>query len=183
MLRLMLRLSSIIKKVTLLDGICAEAAELLKDQHFAAEMGRILRKMKPTRQVECVELMLSANNVSLNYASAMLMATPAAMLVDAGKTTNRRGLTQEQLAKMEREMSNVQGQYKMVEQTYGQDVLNLVLVKGCFLEVVAQARVMRLEDIDDKLLSDFPYNNEVREHRANVTTSLIGDFQRPWLAI
>ncbi|VWD60386.1 hypothetical protein BCO19218_07200 [Burkholderia contaminans] len=27
-------------------------------------------------------------------------------------------------------MSNLQGQYKVVEQTYGQDVLNLVLAKG-----------------------------------------------------
>ena len=34
------------------------------------------------------------------------------------------------MAKMEREMANLQGQYKMVEQTYGQDVLNLVLARG-----------------------------------------------------
>lgn len=27
-------------------------------------------------------------------------------------------------------MANLQGQYKMVEQTYGQDVLNLVLARG-----------------------------------------------------
>ena len=39
------------------------------------------------------------------------------------------GLSQEQMAKMEREMTNLQGKYKMVEQTYGQDVLNLVLAK------------------------------------------------------
>ena len=31
---------------------------------------------------------------------------------------------------MESEMSNLQEQYKLVEQTYGQDVLNLVLAKG-----------------------------------------------------
>jgi hypothetical protein len=31
---------------------------------------------------------------------------------------------------MEREMSNLQGQCKMVEQTYGDDVLNLALAKG-----------------------------------------------------
>jgi hypothetical protein len=31
---------------------------------------------------------------------------------------------------MEREMSNLQGQYKLVGQTYGQDVLNPVLAKG-----------------------------------------------------
>jgi len=50
--------SQIHKKVSLLEGICPEAVEMLKDQHFSANLGAVLRKMKPTRQVECVELML-----------------------------------------------------------------------------------------------------------------------------
>lgn len=43
--------SHIIKKATLLDGICPEAADLLKDRQFSAEISRVIRKMKPTRQV------------------------------------------------------------------------------------------------------------------------------------
>jgi predicted nucleic-acid-binding protein len=31
----------------LLDGICAEVIELLKDREFSVELGRIIRKMKP----------------------------------------------------------------------------------------------------------------------------------------
>ena len=122
--------SSIIKKMTLLDGVCPEAAELLKDRQFSPEISRVLRKMNPTRQMECVELMVSANNLSVSYAEAMLVATPAALLVDGKKPHKLTGVTQEQMAKMEREMANLQGQYKMVEQTYGQDVLNLVLARG-----------------------------------------------------
>ncbi len=53
------------------------------------------------------------------------------------------GLTQEQMAKMEREMSNLQGQYKMVEQTYGQDVLNLVLAKGYLARLLENKSVAR----------------------------------------
>lgn len=121
---------TITRKMTLLEGICPEAAELLKDRQFATDISRVLRKMKPTRQVECVELMVSANTITVAYAEAMLVATPAEMLVDGKKPAKLTGLTQEQMAKMEREMSNLQGQYKMVEQTYGQDVLNLVLAKG-----------------------------------------------------
>ena len=34
---------------------------MLKDQTFSAEVARVLAKMKPIRQVECVELMISAN--------------------------------------------------------------------------------------------------------------------------
>jgi hypothetical protein len=43
------------------------------------------------------------------------------------------------MAKMEREMSNLQGQYKLVEQTYGQDVLNLVLAKGYLAKLLENA--------------------------------------------
>lgn len=122
--------SLILKKISLLDGICAEAAELLKDRQFSPELVRALRKMKPTRQVECVELMTAANNLSVSYAEALLVATTASLLVDGKKPRRLTGVTPEQMARMEREMSNLQGQYKLVEQTYGQDVLNLVLAKG-----------------------------------------------------
>lgn len=44
---------------------------------------------------------------------------------------------------MEREMSNLQGQYKMVEQTYGQDVLNLVLAKGYLARLLENKSVAR----------------------------------------
>ena len=40
-------------------------------------------------------------------------------------------------------MSNLQGQYKMVEQTYGQDVLNLVLAKGYLARLLENKSVAR----------------------------------------
>ena len=127
---LSVNVSQIVKKMSLLDGICPEAAELLGDRQFSPELVRALRKMKPTRQVECVELMVAANNVSVAYAEALLVATPAARLVGEKKPRKLSGVSPEQMARMEREMSNLQAQYKLVEQTYGQDVLNLVLAKG-----------------------------------------------------
>lgn len=149
-------ISQIIKKMNLLDGICDEAAELLKDQHFSADIGRVIRKMKSTRQVECVELMVSANNITVAYAEALLVATPAVMLVDGKKPTKLTGVTPEQMAKMEREMSNLQGQYKMVEQTYGQDVLNLVLAKSYLAKLLENKSVARyLRQRQPDVLSEF----------------------------
>ncbi|ARS57768.1 chromosome partitioning protein ParB [Ralstonia solanacearum FJAT-91] len=128
--------SQIVKKMNLLEGLCPEAVDLLRDRQFSAELVRALRKMKPTRQVECVELMIAANNVTVAYAEALLVATPAARLVDGKKPAKLIGVTQEQMAKMEREMSNLQEQYRLVEQTYGQDVLNLVLAKGYLVKLL-----------------------------------------------
>lgn len=147
---------TITRKMTLLEGICPEAAELLKDCHFATDISRVLRKMKPTRQVECVELMVSANTITVAYAEAMLVATPTEMLVEGKKPAKLTGLTQEQMAKMEREMSNLQGQYKMVEQTYGQDVLNLVLAKGYLAKLLDNKAVARhLRQRQPEVLAEF----------------------------
>ena len=134
-------ISQVLKKLNLLDGICPEAIDLLKDRQFSAEMARALRKMKPTRQVECVELMLAANNLSTAYAEALLVATPTNRLVNGKKPAKLTGISPEQMAKMEREMNNLQEQYKVVEQTYGQDVLNLVLARGYLARLLENAPV------------------------------------------
>jgi len=131
------------KKLTLLDGICPEAADLLKDRQFPVDISRVIRKMKPTRQVECVELMVAADNVTVAYAEALLVATPAELLVDGEKPKKLRGVTQDQMLKMEREMANLQGQYKMVEQNYGQDVLNLVLARGYLVKLLENKSVAK----------------------------------------
>ncbi|MBN9341908.1 MAG: ParB N-terminal domain-containing protein, partial [Comamonadaceae bacterium] len=114
--------SLIHKKVSLLDGICPEAVEMLKDQHFPAGLGSVLRRMKPARQVECVELMLTANNMTIAYAEALFAATPAHLVAGEKRARKLPGVTAEQMVKMEREMGNLQGQLKVVEKSYGQDV-------------------------------------------------------------
>ena len=135
--------SHIIKKLNLLDGICPEAAELLRDQTFSPNMGAVLRKLKPTRQVECVELMVSANNITVAYAQALVAATPSNLLVGEAKPKKMTGVSADQMAKMEREMGNLQEQFKLAEQTYGHDILNLVLAKGYLAKLMANEAILR----------------------------------------
>jgi hypothetical protein len=148
--------SLIHKKASLLEGICAEATELLQDRHFTTNVSRVLRQMKPIRQVECVELMISANNLTTTYSDALLAATQPDMLVEGKKPKKRAGITQEQMSRMEREMANVQGQYKLAEQTFGQDVLNLVLARGYLAKLLENKAVNRFlkqrhEDVLEQL--------------------------------
>ena len=135
--------SHVMKKLTLLEGICPEAVALLKDRQFSVEIARVLRKMKPTRQVECIELMLSANSLTMNYAEALLAASPVEMLVDGTKPASMKGVTAEQMARMEREMANLQGQYKLIEESYAEDVLNLVLAQGYLAKLLENDAVKR----------------------------------------
>ncbi|CAB3711523.1 hypothetical protein LMG27174_04265 [Paraburkholderia rhynchosiae] len=53
-------------------------------------------------------------------------------------------------------MSNLQSQYKLVEQTYGQDVLNLVLAKGYLARLLGNERITQyLRQRQPDLLAEF----------------------------
>ena len=139
---LALNIESIRRKRDLLEGICPEVVEILKDQHFAIDVMRHLRKMKSARQIECAELMASVNNYSVNYAAALLAATPPEQLCDPERPKKFRGVSAEQMARMEQEMSLVQSRFKAIEQSYGSDVLNMVLARGYIAKLLGNKAVV-----------------------------------------
>ena len=147
---------TISKKLSLLEGICAEAAEILKDREFTPDIYRVLRKMKAARQIECVELMVAANKITVAYAEAMLVATPADLLVEGKRPRKLPGVTPEQLARMESEMSNLQTQYKLAEQAYGLDVLNLVLARAYLAKLLENFSILKhLKQKQPDVLAEF----------------------------
>jgi hypothetical protein len=78
------------------------------------------------------------------------------MLIDGKKPQKQAGVTPEQMSRMEREMSKVQGQYKMMEQTYGEDVLNLVLARGYLDKLLSNKAVARyLKQRQPEVLEQF----------------------------
>jgi hypothetical protein len=128
-------------KRNLLDGICPEVVELLKEQQFSTKVAQLLRKMKPARQIECAELMCSLRNFSISYAQALLAATPQAQLVEAERPKKISGLSAEQMARMEQEMSQVQGRFRAIEATYNTDVLSLVVARGYVAKLMGNKAV------------------------------------------
>jgi hypothetical protein len=138
--------ASIRQKRDLLKGICAEAAEVLKNSHVSLGAFYFLRKLKPMRQIEVAELMVAAGNYSIPYAKALFTATPPEMLLDPEKHKMVRGLSPEQIAKMEKEMEGLQRDLKVVEESHGNQVLNLVLARGYLTKLFANNRVARYLD-------------------------------------
>ena len=118
------------QKSKLLDGICPEVVEILKDRHFAVGLTTILKRMKPLRQIEAVEFMVASNNFSVSYAKAMLMATPDEQLCKPDTKKPVKGLTEKQRSRMEREMKKLQRDMKAVEEDYGTNVVRLVVSNG-----------------------------------------------------
>ncbi|MBC9248640.1 ParB N-terminal domain-containing protein [Paracoccus sp. 11-3] len=144
------------RKRNLLNGICAEAAELLKARHCPINGFRALRKMKPLRQIQAAELMIAANNYTVAYAEAILAATDAADLVDPAARKSPAGVTREQAERMKAEMASLQKNIKLIEGTLGPDHLRLV-VAGRYVERLLQNdRLVRfLERNHQEILGEF----------------------------
>ncbi len=159
---------SIRAKRQLLDGICPEAVELLKDKHCPINSFRALKKMNPMRQVEVAELMIAMNNFSVSYAKALLAATRQDQLVDPEKPKAFKGVSPEQIERMEREMANLQREMKLIEDSYGPDHLNLVLARGYLVSILSNNKVERyLSQNHAGILAEFQKISEAASIRSD----------------
>lgn len=136
-------IAAIRKKRDLLDGICPETAELLKDKQITAEAFKVLRRMKPTRQFEAAELMIAARNCSVPFAKALLAGTPTSLLAEPDRPRPKVGITAEQKAMMEHEINLLLRDLKNVEDTYGTDILNFTLAYRYLERILNNERVHR----------------------------------------
>jgi hypothetical protein len=140
---LKLDISQIRGKRDLLNGICKECAELLKNKHVSMGVFSVLRKLKPMRQIEVAELLLASSVYSVPYAKALLAATPSDMLLEPDKHKAPEGLTPEQVTKMEKEMEILQRDLTLIEETHGNQVLNLVIARSYLVKLFNNNRVGR----------------------------------------
>lgn len=135
-------LSSINRSINLLEGICPEAINLLQKKQFISVVTYILRNMKSVRQVEAVELMVSSNTITMAHAEALLKATSQEQRTDVKPTEHdKKTSSMEQIVKLEKEISLLQTQFKDAEQSYGSDLLNLVLAEGRMTKLLSNEAV------------------------------------------
>jgi hypothetical protein len=155
-------ISTIRQKRSLLEGICPETAELLKDKHCPLHTFQSLKKMMPMRQVEVAELMIAMNNYSVSYSKALFAATSQDQLVEPDKPKSFKGISAEKIAQMESEMAKLQREMKLIEDSYGSDHLNLVLVRGYLVSLLENKEVSRyLAQNHNEILSEFRRISEV----------------------
>lgn len=134
--------ASIRRRRRLLDGICAEAAEVLKEKHIALNTFSELKKLGPIRQIEAAELMVAMNNFSNSYVRSLVAATPKTQLAAGFKPRQPKGLSDEQLALMERESASLAREFKVAEQTYGADHLDLVVANGYISKLLRNGKIV-----------------------------------------
>ena len=142
-------------KRNLLTGICPEAVDLLRDKHVPMNVFIELRRMKPMRQIAAAEMMVAMNKYSTNYAKSIVAATAEEDLVEQ-KRKAVRGLAEAQIELMSRESAQLDRDFKLIEQSYGADHLDLVLATGYLGSLLRSAPLVRyLVQHHPQLLAEF----------------------------
>ncbi len=136
-------MKNIKERLNMLNGIGPETVELLKDKQMGQGTLQILKRVKAMRQIEIAELMVSANNYSKGYAEALLLGTPKDMLVDPGAPRLRTRISREELARMEMEMETLERDYKVAEDRYSENMLNLTVLLGYVRKLLGNAKIER----------------------------------------
>jgi hypothetical protein len=133
--------SIIRKKRALLNGVCKEAVEVLKDRRATAKAFTALRKMKPVRQIEAAELMVASNMYSGRFVSALLAGTRDDMLVAPERHPPTKSLSAEQKTRIENETDTLLQNMKVVEASYGTEVLTLSVSRRYLGRILANSKV------------------------------------------
>lgn len=146
----------VMRRRNLLDGIAPEAIEILKDRSVNQQVFDILRKFKPHKQFATAELMVAMNNFTASYARAMLAAARQEDLAKPDKPKSVAGMSKEQMARMERELENLNRDFQAVDTTFGEDVLQLVLSSRYLQRLIENENVVTyLESRHPDIVEEF----------------------------
>ena len=100
--------------------------------------------------------MVAMNKYTISYAKSLVAATPPAQFAESYKPKSVKGLSDEQVALMERESANLEREFRIAEQSYGTDHLDLVRANGYLGKLLSNARVVRyLAQHQQEILLEF----------------------------
>ena len=150
------KVNQIKRRRTLLRGVCTEAVDLLDDKPVNPVVFDLLRKMRPSRQLEACQLMVSAATYTSAYAKALLVATHDDELVRRRKRPAPPIVTSADLALMERELKSAQEDFKAAEASYGSDMLDLVIATAYIAKLLSNSRLVSyLDENHPEIFTEF----------------------------
>lgn len=127
----------------LLDGIHPEAVQLLKDKAITARALGVLKNVKALRQIEMAQLMVSGNNYTFSYARALLVGTSKEQMVKPDEPKKVRGMSAEDVTRMEKEMESMERDFRLFQDQYGENTLHLGAAQRYVRKLLDNAKVKR----------------------------------------
>ncbi|MEI9978417.1 MAG: plasmid partitioning protein RepB C-terminal domain-containing protein [Edaphobacter sp.] len=139
--------AAIRRRVQMLDGICPEVVEMLRDRKLSLELFPILRKMKAIGQIATVELMVLRHDYSVSFAKTRLAISPPALLCATSSTARQLKANADAAdALLGEDTDGLIQNLKAIEETYGTDILTLTVTCAYLERLFSEARITRYLD-------------------------------------
>ena len=138
-----LDIGTIRNKKNLLEGICPEAVELLKDKSVPEPVFRVLKKMKAPRQINAAMLMNDQNKFTSSYAKALLDATPANQLVNKGRPKKETPAILARQARLEEESLALSREIGSLKEQYGTAMIDMTSMQAYLKSLLGNEAVAK----------------------------------------
>ncbi len=138
-----LDISTIRNKKCLIEGICPEAVELLKDKSVPEPVFRVLKKMKAPRQINAAMLMNDQNKFTSSYAKALLDATPANQLVNKGRPIKETPAILARQARLEEESLALSREIGSLKEQYGTAMIDMTSMQAYLKSLLGNEAVAK----------------------------------------
>jgi RepB plasmid partitioning protein/ParB-like nuclease domain len=138
--------AAIRRRAQMLEGICPEVVEMLRDKKLSLELFPILRKMKAIGQIATVELMLLRNDYSVSFAKTRLAISPPALLTQASIARQNKANSDAADTLLGEDTDGIIQNLKAIEETYGTDVLTLTVTCAYLDRLFSEAKIKNYLD-------------------------------------
>ena len=134
-------ISSLRIKKKMLDGICSEAVDLLRDKIVSEKVFQVLKKMKAPRQIKVALLMNDQNRFGYAYAKSLLDSTPKDQLIKISVKKRVSPAALEKCVRLEEENITLCKDIGYLKETYGADIVNLTMVQAYLKRLLGNEKV------------------------------------------
>lgn len=140
----------------MLEGICPEAVDLLKDKAVPEHIFRMLKKMQAPRQVTVAMLMNDQNRFSSSYAKALLEATPPHQLVNNGKPRKETPAILARQVRLEEESLALSREIGSLKEQYGTTMIDMTSMQAYLKRLLGNEAVAKyLREFNEPIYEKF----------------------------
>jgi hypothetical protein len=156
-------LRSLKKKKHMLDGICLEAVDLLKDKILSEKTFLVLKKMKPARQIKAAMLMNDHNRYGYLFAKSLLDATPGDQLIEGFRQKRISSAVLEKQIRLEEENISLSEDIRSLSKSYGTDIFNLTMCQSFIKQFISNKKIsIFLEKYHSEIFKEFTKITEMK---------------------
>jgi len=151
-----LDIRTIRNKRSLLEGICPEAVDLLKDKAVPEPVFNALKRMNAPRQITAARLMNDQNKFNSNYAKALLEATPSHQLVNKGKPRKETPAILARQARLEEESLALSSEIGSLKEQYGTAMIDMTSMQAYLKRLIGNEAVAKyLREFNESFYDKF----------------------------